>query len=112
MSKKFGKKKERRKTIALQRIHRLFTLAEQAALQNRMSYADRYVAIARRLSMKYLVPIPVEYKRRYCTHCYAYLLPSVTCQVRVHRSTIITCCNHCNKYSRIPLNKENNEKKG
>jgi ribonuclease P protein subunit RPR2 len=59
--------------------------------------------LARTISMRYLVPLPPEYKRRFCTHCYGYLLPSVTCRVRIHRGMIITYCHKCKHHSRIPL---------
>jgi ribonuclease P protein subunit RPR2 len=65
--------------------------------------SDRYVALARKISMKYLVPIPTEYIRRFCKHCNNYLLPPLTCRVRIHRGMIITFCSNCKKYSRIPL---------
>lgn len=91
------------KTIASQRITYLFTLAESYARQGKLALANRYVELARKISMKYLVPIPGEFKRRFCTHCYHYLLPPMTCRVRIHRGMIITYCHSCKKYSRIPL---------
>ena len=103
MSRKRAEQKKVHKHIAQHRITYLFSLAEEYALQGKLGLANRYVSLARRISMKYLVPIPPEYKRRFCTHCYSYLLPSRTCRVRIHRNMIISYCSQCHRYSRIPL---------
>ena len=103
MSRKRAEQKKMYKHVARHRIRYLFSLAENCALQGQLNEADRYVTLARRLSMKYLVPIPSEYKRRFCTHCYRYILPGVTCRVRIHRGMIITYCCSCNNVSRMPL---------
>jgi len=103
MSKRYNKKKERYKKIADQRIHRLFHLAEQYALQDRLALANRYVFLARKISMKYLVPIPHQWKRRFCKRCYAYLLPGVSCRTRIHNGRVITYCSNCKNYMRLPL---------
>jgi ribonuclease P protein subunit RPR2 len=103
MSKKRAEQKKLYKNIASHRIRYLFSLAEQNALNDKLLLSNRYVALARKISMKYLVPIPREYKRRFCTHCYSYLLPSVNCRVRIHRGMIVIFCSTCKKYNRIPL---------
>ena len=103
MNRRYGEKKKLQKNIAQHRIQYLFSLAEKYALQGKLILSDRYVALARKISMKYLVPIPLEYKRRFCKHCYCYMLPPLTCRVRVHHATIIIYCSKCKKYSRIPL---------
>ncbi len=103
MSRGNSRNKKKQKSIAKSRIKRLFMLAEEYALSNRLSLSDRYVFLARKLSMRYLVPIPKEYKRRFCKHCYCYLLPGNNCRVRIQRSRIITYCNNCKKYSRKPF---------
>ena len=103
MSRGNFRNKKKQKSIAKNRIKRLFMLAEEYALNNKISLSNRYVFLARKLSMRYLIPIPKEYKRRFCKHCYNYLLPGSNCRVRIQRSRIITYCNNCKKYSRIPL---------
>jgi ribonuclease P protein subunit RPR2 len=104
MAKK-GKLKDKKiqKQIALSRINRLFLLAENNALSGNLSIANRYVKIARKISMKYLVPIPKEFKHRFCKHCYYFLLPYVNSRFRVHRGRLVIYCNNCKKYSRILL---------
>lgn len=103
MSRKHDGKKKIYKRIALHRIHYLFSLAEQQGFEGKLPLCDRYVALARRISMKYLVPIPAQYSTRFCKNCYCYLLPSQTGRVRIHRGMIITYCKRCKKISRMPL---------
>jgi len=103
MSNKRSKNKKIQKSIAKKRIIKLFQLAEEYSLDGRINLADRYVDLARKISMRYLVPIPKELKRSYCKHCYCYLLPFETCRIRVHRGRIIIYCKKCKKFTRIPL---------
>lgn len=107
MPKKRTKKdKKMQYSIALKRINKLFLMADNKAFLGDLSLADRYVGIARKLSMKYLVPIPKKFKRRFCKHCYCYLLPDLNSRFRVHRSKLIIYCYNCKKYTRIPLKKD------
>ena len=103
MSRVYAKRKKQYKTIATHRIHTLMTLAETAALQGHLSYANRYVSLARKIAMRYLIPIPLEYKRNICKHCYAYLLPGQNAHIRLHRGKIITKCQTCHHIRRLPL---------
>ena len=109
MSRKIKIDKKIQKTIAKKRINKLFSMAEQCAFSGKLNLANRYVEIARKISMRYLIPIPREFKSRFCKHCYSYLLPDVTSRVRFHRGKIVIYCNNCQKYTRIPL--KNNSKK-
>ena len=107
MPKKRTKKdKKMQYLIALKRINKLFLMAESKAFSGNLSLANRYVGIARKLSMKYLAPIPKKFKRRFCKHCYCYLLPDLNSRFRVHRSKLIIYCYNCKKYTRIPLKKD------
>jgi len=104
MGKKNRKKdKKTQKIIAKNRIKKLFSLAEKKALSGRIDLANRYVEIARKISMRYLVPIPKDFKRSFCKHCYFFLLPDVNCRIRLHRNRLIIYCKNCKKYTRIPL---------
>lgn len=95
--------KSSRKTIAKKRINFLFQLAKQNAKNGRFDLADRYVYLARKLSMRYRTPVPNEFKRSYCKHCYSYLLPIINCRIRIHQGKIIIHCNNCQKFTRIPF---------
>jgi len=104
---KRSNKKEEQKKIAKKRIKTLFLLAENNALEGKLSLSNRYVQIARKISMRCLVPIPPEFKRRFCKHCYSYLLPSVNSRYRIHDKRLVIFCFNCKKYTRFPLkNKE------
>ena len=102
-----GKKKritrEEQKRIANRRINRLFLLAEEKSHAGELNLSDRYVEIARKISMKNLTPIPRIYKKRFCKYCYHYLLPTVNCRVRINRGRLIIFCNNCGKYTRMPI---------
>ena len=89
MSKRRNIDKKIQKTIASGRIKKLFTLAEKYALDGELNLSNRYVYISRKISMKYLVPIPLEYKRRFCKHCYKYLLPNVNSRFRIKKGKMI-----------------------
>lgn len=108
MGKRNSKDKKIQKTIAKKRVVKLFELAEQNALSGKLKLANRYVEIARKISMRYLVSIPKEHKIRFCKHCYSYLLPNVNSRVRINDGKIVIYCNNCKKYTRIPL--KNNKK--
>jgi ribonuclease P protein subunit RPR2 len=103
MSHRNSRSKKVNKAIAKNRIERLFILAEKCALHGKFGLSNRYVFFARKISMRYLVPIPEKYKRNFCKHCYSYLIPVKNCRVRISRSKIIISCFNCKKYCRIPL---------
>lgn len=106
---KLGRKKTA--SIVKERFEVLFTLAEKEALKHNMDRADRYVELARKIGMRYNVPIPAKYKRRFCKHCYSYLLPGVNARVRTGKSKIIIFCENCKKYMRIPFIREVKERR-
>lgn len=103
MSNKIQTNKKLQKIIAKRRINNLFYLAEQKAQLDDFNLADRYVELARKISMRSLAPIPRELKRHFCKHCYCYLLPNTNCRIRIHRGKIIIYCYNCKKYTRLPL---------
>ena len=101
MSKRISKKKQR--FIASHRITILINLAEENAKYGNIALSNRYIEIARKISMRNLTPIPKELKRKFCKHCYRILIPGKTSRVRIQNGKIITYCYHCRKYQRIPL---------
>jgi len=92
-------KNPRIQRIAKERIYELFDLAEQSDSE----YSDKYVNLARKISMRYKVPIPKELKRRFCKHCYRFFVPGVNLRVRVNEKGVIYTCLSCNKQSRYPI---------
>jgi ribonuclease P protein subunit RPR2 len=93
-----GRKGRRTKNmigIARERIDILFEFAERERARGRYGRLDRYVELARKIGMRYNVRIPAEYKRRFCKHCYSYLLPGKTAEFRTRNKFIVIHCNKC-----------------
>jgi ribonuclease P protein subunit RPR2 len=89
------------KELAYQRIERLFELAEQE-FKTHSERSNRYVQLARRLSMRYRVRMPPELKHLICKHCHAYLVQGVTARTRLQGTHITTTCTVCGKQMRLP----------
>ncbi len=94
--------KQEQKKIALERINKLFQEAE-SAFPKTPSLANRYVQLARNLAMKAKVKIPTEFKRKFCKHCYAYLVPGKNSRTRTREGKVIISCLECKNFMRIPL---------
>ena len=92
--------KSKIKQIASERIEILFKQAKLISKKS-LKLADRYVQLARKIAMKAKVKIPVEYKRKFCKHCYSYLIPGKTSRVRIHKGRTIYYCLKCKKYMRF-----------
>lgn len=92
---------QKNKKIATRRIEQLFEEAEKASLHDDKRSADRYVELARNIGMRYNVPIPSKFRRRFCKRCYSYLLPSKTCRTRVHDKQLISVCKNCGHVNRF-----------
>ncbi|MEM2739392.1 MAG: ribonuclease P protein component 4 [Candidatus Bathyarchaeia archaeon] len=95
-----------RRGIALERIERLFELALKYFEKN-PEIADRYVEVARRISMKAKVRIPKTYKRYFvCRGCKRLMVPGYTCRIRIRSEgspRIIITCLRCGAIKRIPI---------
>jgi len=96
------KRKEDIKKIALTRIKKLFEEADDVFFKNK-KLANRYVTLARKISMKSNLKMPKELKRKFCKHCYSYLKPGVNSRIRINRGKVIIYCLNCKKYTRIPV---------
>ena len=96
--------KKELKKIASEKIKTLFDEAKIQFNEN-PSLSDRYVKLARKIAMKVNLRIPKEYKRRFCRHCYSYLVPNKNCRVRVHKSRVIYYCLKCKKFMRFVIKK-------
>ncbi len=88
--------------IATERIRILFQQAEEVFPKNKI-LAHRYVTLARKIAMKVKARIPLELKRKYCAHCYKFLMPGVNSRVRTRERKVIISCLECKKFMRIPL---------
>jgi len=94
-------KKEIQK-IALERIKILFNEANKA-FKKHPERSDRYVKLARKIGMKVNLRIPMEYKRKFCKHCYSYLKIGVNSRKRIRDGKIIYYCMKCKKFNRVGI---------
>lgn len=96
--------KTKQKEIAKERIHKLFSQAEEVFSKNK-SLANRYVTLARKVAMKVKLRMPLELKRKFCKHCYKFMMPGVNSRVRTRDGKVIISCLECKKFTRIPVKK-------
>ncbi|MCX6676146.1 MAG: ribonuclease P [Methanothrix sp.] len=91
--------------LARQRMERLFLLAaEQHDLHPERS--GRYVQIARQISTRNRVRIPVHLKRHFCRGCGCFLPASGT-RTRLREGVLTTTCLSCGKHTRRPYRCKN-----
>ncbi|MBD3249741.1 ribonuclease P [Candidatus Woesearchaeota archaeon] len=110
MKSRYKKKSSEQKKIAKERIEKLFRQAEEVFDEDK-KLANRYVELARDIAKKYRVRIPSRLKRKFCKHCYSYLIPSVNVRVRTREGKVVYYCLECKKYMRFPYTKEQKEKR-
>ncbi len=89
------------KSIARERIERLFELAENEAKADRQGRAKRYVSLALRLGERHKVR--TGHKRSYCTRCHAFFVPPRNVRVRTSRGNLSITCLACGRIMRMPL---------
>jgi ribonuclease P protein subunit RPR2 len=110
MKRKYQRKSAKHREIVLERVKVLFREAE-SMFKKDPKLANRYVKLARELAMKYKVKIPSNLKRRFCKHCYSYLVPSVNLRVRMREGKVVYYCLNCRKYMRFPHIREKKKRK-
>ena len=98
------KNKRLEESNAKRMVAELFAKAREVFPESK-SKANDYVRKARRAAMKVRMRLPAELKRKFCRHCYSFLMPGVNSRIRVHKSRVIIYCLECRKFTRIPLNK-------
>jgi ribonuclease P protein subunit RPR2 len=87
------------RTIARERIAILFHEAERA-FPGYPDRSNRYVDLARKISMRQRIRIDRPLRRRFCHHCYAFLVPGQNMRVRVHRGNVVVTCLLCRRTTR------------
>ncbi|MBW3003233.1 ribonuclease P [Candidatus Woesearchaeota archaeon] len=103
MAKKRDKIDEKR--IAKERINILFEQADKRFNTDK-ALSNRYVTLARNISMKYKVRIPRELKRKFCKHCYKFLKPGVNLRIRTRKDKVVYYCMECKKFMRFVKSKK------
>ncbi len=76
---------------------RMKKLLEMALTANE-KHAMRYFALAKKIGMRFNVPIPREYKRKFCKNCFAYLKEGW----RLKKGVAHVTCKNCGKSMRYP----------
>jgi ribonuclease P protein subunit RPR2 len=89
--------------IAHERITELFGLAEQEARRTDSALPERYVALARRIGMRYNVRLLPEYQELYCRGCGAYWTEGRTVRTRLRAGRRSRTCLRCGRVRRVPL---------
>ena len=94
------KKLNSRQKIALERIYRLFDLAEQMQKsdnKDKNEFVKRYLKLAKRIGEKLNVTIPKELKKTYCRACFGKNVKGKD----TDGFFIVTCsnCGHTRKYA-------------
>jgi ribonuclease P protein subunit RPR2 len=99
MSRFKKKNKNLAKDLAMERIQRLFELAEAEYTSN-PARSDEYVSLARKIGMRYLVRFPRELKVKFCKGCGSYLVPGGNCRIRLKGRYITITCLKCDNVKR------------
>ncbi|MCX6798980.1 MAG: ribonuclease P [Candidatus Diapherotrites archaeon] len=88
------KSKNARQEIALERIWRLFELAEQE-FESCPERSKRYIELARRIGSRNKATIPAELKKRYCKKCGAFLVKGKNAEMREEEKWVEITCREC-----------------
>jgi len=80
--------------IALERIYRLFELAQKMNENKNNKYVKKYITLAKKISEKCRVSIPKDLKKMFCKKCF---LMNIT-QIK-EKPFLIVKCNNC-KYEK------------
>ena len=94
------KNKGKSKKEVLELVKNLFKLAK-IVFKDNPKLSNKYVKLARKNAMKVNLHLSNELKRKFCKHCYSYLVPGNNSRVRIHKSRIIYYCFNCKKYMRF-----------
>jgi len=89
------------KTIAVERIQRLFELAEEV-FEKHPELADRYVKHAWRIKTRHNVRLSRDLKRKFCRKCISFWRPGNSCRVRIRQSSVTITCLRCGRVVRLP----------
>ena len=81
--------------IALERIHRLFELAEKEFDDGEKKRANHYVELARKISMKNKAVIPTALKRKFCKKCKSFLKKDRNAEIGEKKKLVEIKCKEC-----------------
>ena len=95
------------KQIARERIGILFDRAHER--RDEPALANRYVSLAREISMRQRLRLSKEQKRSFCRSCGAYFVPGKNLRVRIQHGKVIYTCQECGDVVRVPIQKNTNQ---
>lgn len=76
--------------IALERIYRLFELAEEE-LEVHPERSKRYIELARKISTRNRARIPQELKTKFCKKCNSFLKEGKNCKIEKNKFWTVKC---------------------
>ena len=100
-----GKKKRKNPKKAREDIKKYFVLAENAFVNDK-NLANNYVRKARNIAKSHQLRFPRGLKRRFCKHCYSFLVPGKNLRVRTQEGHVVYYCLECKKFMRFPYIKK------
>ncbi|VVB54148.1 Ribonuclease P protein component 4 [uncultured archaeon] len=108
MARNWVKERHRKMDVADERVRILALAADKAAVAGDIDYADRYLAIARKIALRSSVPLPKQVKMRLCKGCHKYLMPGKTSRVRLNSEShrVETKCLSCGRVQCSPYLRE------
>jgi ribonuclease P protein subunit RPR2 len=83
--------------IARERIQDLFALAQKESSRPDGGFADRYVALARKVGTRYNVRLPTEFRELYCRGCSAFWVEGRTVRTRLRSGRRVRTCLRCGR---------------
>lgn len=95
---------KRKKEIADENIAHYFEQAKQR-YATAPDLAHRYMAMARKMALRFRVRIPSDLRWRVCNKCCHYLVPAKNARVRVDKGMRIILCKDCKSISRFRYKK-------
>lgn len=98
-----GRRTARMTRVASERVTDLFGLAEAESTRGADGYADRYVALARKVGMRYNVRLLPEYRELYCRGCSVYWVEGRTVRTRLRSGRRVRTCLECGRPRRVPI---------
>ena len=87
------------RTIASERIDRLFALAQEAERSGRTEQARTLIRRARRIAERHRLSVPREFDRFTCEDCDRVLLPGRNARARTRSGHVVVTCD-CGSQSR------------
>jgi ribonuclease P protein subunit RPR2 len=89
--------------IAKERIDDLLALAEEESAVRSSKLPDRYVALARKVGMRYNVRLVPEYRELYCRGCSSFWVEGRTVRTRLRSGRRVRTCLVCGRHRRTRI---------